>query len=233
MSKKQYKVSYSGNRHRGPNWYPITEITPREFNSIYVIILSCKPTQYSEGVAKKQIIEIARERFPTKDTEFKFQLVKLPNKFYYVGEYYSLTQYGQVLKEVEKKKDIEYLRRVMVGSAFAQGENRIEAILSFIKKYPDLKEEYRPYLAYFDSAYQYQESTGTEKNALMFKITDGLMDEVQKYAIARKLSFRMIQLKHINYPGPRMAVFGSDDPKRLVAVKFKILMWQEQLNTKR
>lgn len=236
MGKNKYKVSYVGARRLGPDWYTYTQIEPKEFESIYVAILSCKPNQFSEGSAKKQIIEIAKDRFPTKDTEFKFQLVKTPNKFYFVGEHYSITQHQQVAKEVEKEKQKLLVRRAM--SALWGNELPTAAILQLIKKYPELQAEYLPYLAYFDPAYQYHESTGHEKNALMFKITKDILDEVQKYATEKRFSFRIVDLNQLSYSSsangyPKIAVFGADDPKRLVAVKFKILMWQEQLKANR
>ncbi len=241
MGKKEYKVLYNGGRARSHLPIPLVKVEPPEFNSIYQIILMCKPGQFSEGLAKKQIQTLAAQRMPLKECDFVFQLIKLPNKFYYAGDFWSRPQREQkqfTINQAKAKQDASYC---LTKSSDWSDADVGKELLSIIRPYPELMEEFRPHLAMLlPQEFQFLEGKHHDKHSLMFWVQEEKLLDVKLYATKYRFSFKAFDVpywdrsQNLGYWGSstkimrKVVVFGADEAKRLVGIKFKIPLWQDK-----
>lgn len=215
--------------------------------SVYMVVLSEQSKRFSEGAILAQAKKIIQTKISLKEITLKYQTINAGNKKYLIAEYWKTEQYTKLVKEqrlVLARKDIDARLKDFLIRSNGFSDETVKPLTNLIKYYadedPEFLEEYRPYLAALDNN---QFGFSPKDNSLVFTASKKKVNEIKRWVTDRGYSFTEtpLTLWDIKYQYYLSNVNNSirhfigassikikAEPKRLVAVKLKLPMWQAE-----
>lgn len=242
--KQHYKLVYNGGRNGFINRNVVSDgidftpssIGPRNFTKIYLICVKCKPNQFSLGEAKKQLLELANQRFALKEVDYKITTRKTKKNVYVFCEFWQTQQLEYAKREEELNEQRSNFRDLIRKMRYSPNPLYLAEMRRLLGLYKELDDEFRNCLvALSDGGYEYNSAS----SIMRITILKSKLSEVAKFATAKGISIKVDDIPDIQkYNSYNWALIAPEHskvvvvfkapPEMLVYLRMRMPVWQQE-----